>query len=89
MSALIYTEGFIEDMTHVDQELKREELFRAAELVAQLPDIGSKRITQHSKELFGENIRKFVVSPFLLIYRYEPDTDTVYILSLMREFQAY
>lgn len=88
MSNIDYAEGFFDDMLKVELESKREEILYEIELLEAAPEIGSKILPDSVKLLYGVDVRKLVVNPFDVIYRYLPEEDTVRIMGLLHQRQA-
>lgn len=82
MADLVFTEGFINDMTKVELSTKRVEIMRTIDLLSSFPDMGSRNLPASIRERFGANIRKLVVRPFLVIYEHNQETDAVHIYGL-------
>ena len=89
MADLVFTEGFINDMTKVELSTKRVEIMRTIDLLSSFPDMGSRNLPASIRERFGANIRKLVVRPFLVIYEYNQETDAVYIYGLDHHREAW
>jgi plasmid stabilization system protein ParE len=89
MPSLIYTEGFVDDMAQVELASKRQEIFRYTDLLSEFPELGSRNVAKSIVETYGDFVRKLVVKPFLIIYEYHADEDTVYILGLDHQRAAW
>lgn len=85
MTKIEITEGFVEDITQVYLDSKREEIWYAVSLLEHAPEIGSKILPSSIRRRFGESVYKVVVNPFDIIYRYSADQDTVYVVGLVHQ----
>ena len=56
--------GFVEDMTQVYMDSKREEIWYAVSLLEFAPEMGSRILPTSIKRRFGDTVRKVVVDPF-------------------------
>lgn len=82
MPKLIYAEQFIEDMTGVRPESKRDEISSAIDLLSP-PELGSRNLPNSIQLKYGKNVRKFVIDPFDIIYEYLPEANEVHVLALV------
>ena len=81
MPKLIYAEQFIEDMTGVRPESKRDEIFSAIDLLSP-HEVGSRNLPNPIQLTYGKNVRKFVIDPFDIICEYLPEADKLHVLAL-------
>ena len=65
-----FSERFFEDATQIYSLKVADELKKAISLIEVVPTIGSKIVRNSLKEEFGEDIYKWVVGPFDLIYTF-------------------
>ncbi|HIW75639.1 MULTISPECIES: type II toxin-antitoxin system RelE/ParE family toxin [Gordonibacter] len=89
MPELIYTEGFVADVAQIRFESKRNEIKRRVDLLSGFPELGSPNLPRSLVEQYGDTVRKLVVSPFLIVYEYHEDEDTVYLLGLIHQRSAW
>ena len=89
MPELVFTEGFIEDARVVALEGKLAEIRGTIDLLGNFPELSSRNLPAFISQLYGDQIRKLVVKPFLVIYEYRPTEDAVYVLGLDHERVAW
>ena len=56
--------------------------------MAVIPEMGSTNLPQSISEKYGPDVRKLVVSPFLVLYKLL-DSDRVLVLGVMHNRAAY
>lgn len=88
MAEIVITEGFVEDITQVYLDSKREEIWYAVSLLEYTPEMGSRILPASIQRRFGESVYKIVVNPFDVIYRYSSEQDKVYIVGLVHQRTA-
>ncbi len=54
-----------------------------------IPTLGSDMLPESSIDSFGENVRKIICPPFLIIYELFENDQLVIIYDLLHERQAY
>ena len=88
MAEIDISEGFVEDMTRVYLDLKREEIWESISLLECAPGMGSLILPALVRRRFGDRVRKLVVDPFDVIYLYYPERDLVYVAGLVHQREA-
>ena len=88
MAKVEVSEGFVEDMTQVYMDSKREEIWYAVSLLEFAPETGPSILPTSIKRRFGDTVRKVVVDPFDIIYRYFAEQDLVYVVGLVHQRAA-
>lgn len=89
MAKVEVSEGFVEDMTQAYMDSKREEIWYAVSLLEFAPEMGSRILPTSIKRRFGDTVRKVVVDPFDIIYRYFAEQDLVYVVGLVHQRAAH
>lgn len=89
MTKLVFAESFIENMTQVELESKRDEIFGRIELLADFPELGSSNLPKSICDNYGPRVRKLVVNPFDVVYEYDEVEDAAHILGLVHQRAAY
>ena len=74
---------FLQDAEQIYSPKVANELRNAISLFEIIPTIGSKIVRQSLKEEFGEDIYKWVVGPFDLIYTFNEDLQTIQLHALL------
>ncbi|MBQ9022158.1 MAG: hypothetical protein IJ113_09170 [Eggerthellaceae bacterium] len=88
MRKIIYTDPFLDQMTQVTSNRVRGAIFDAIDKLIVVPVIGSTNLPQAIIDKYGDEVRKLVVKPFLVIYKVLPD-ENLLILGLMYGRAAY
>ena len=88
MMQLAFAERFLEDMRAVALASKQEEILDAISLLPTVPEMGSRRIPTSIREEFGYDVRKLVVSPFLVIYELMEEEGLIFVHGLVHERRA-
>lgn len=89
MAEIVVTEGFVTDVAQVRLASKRNEIRSRAKLLATIPEMGSRALPESIATQFGTDVRKLVVPPFDVIYRYDEQAGVVYLLGLMHQRAAW
>lgn len=82
MRSVRYANRFIDDVAEIYSEHVLEELESALASIEQFPEIGSSQVGRSLAERFGEDLRKFPVSSFVIVYRYRSDEDELDFIAL-------
>ena len=82
MAEVLYAASFFNEIAQVESAHVRNNILEATELLAVIPEMGSKRLPKSIMEKYGPDIRKLVVSPFLVLYKLLED-DRVLVLGVM------
>lgn len=83
MANIDFSEVFVENMLKVRLESKRNEIYEKIELLAFAPEMGSRILPESVVRRFGREVRKVVVDPFDIIYRYFPEEDLIFVEGLL------
>lgn len=89
MARLVYADAFVDGMTSVQLESKRDEILGKTDLLASFPELGSTLLPKSIREKYGNDVRKLVAAPFDIVYEYDSQNDTVHILGLVHQCAAY
>ena len=84
------TEGFTDDV--IGKVTSERVVFRIYEAIGRLetiPELGSSRLPESVARQFGDQARKLVVPPFIVIYEVNEKEDTLDVLALLHQRQAY
>lgn len=77
------TERFVNDAAQVWSDKVLDHIYSVITMLERFPQLGSTDIPQSISQEFGVNVRKYVVSPFDLIYEYDEHADVVYLYGLV------
>ena len=66
-----FSECFLNDSKQIYSKKVADELKTALSIIETIPTIGSKIIAKSLKDEFGEDIYKWIVGPFDLIYTFQ------------------
>lgn len=88
MAEVLYADGFFEEMAQVETKRVRDNILDATELLAVMPQMGSTNLPRSISQKYGADVRKLVVSPFLVLYKSLPG-DKVLVLGVMHNRAAY
>ena len=89
MAKLLFSEQFLDDAATISSPRISERLHRILRMLERFPRSGSASVPPSIAEQFGPNIRKCAVNPFDLVYRYDPESDTVFLEGLINQKMAY
>lgn len=82
MRKVRYAEHFAEDVAAIYSERMLNELDRRLAAIEAFPTMGSEDLPASLAREFGPGIRRFPVPPFVIVYRYSEQTDTLDFLAL-------
>ncbi len=80
-----FSEQFLEDTEQIYSYKVADELKNAIALLEVIPTIGSKIVRKSLKEEFGEDIYKWIVGPFDLIYTFDEENEAVQLHALISQ----
>ncbi len=83
MAAIKATEELAEELAGITSLKVEQDLRRTVEALRQFPELGSAKAPRSIQQLYGNDIRKINVGPFLLVYRYSKKEDTVFLYGLI------
>ena len=88
MAEVLYADSFFDEMAQVETKRVRDNIMDATDLLAVIPEMGSTNLPASIVEKYGDDVRKLVVSPFLVLYKLLDD-DRVRVLGVMHNRAAY
>lgn len=88
MARLLFSQQFVDDVATTYSPRVSDRLHRALRMLEQFPESGSTSLPASIARQFGPNVRKCVIGPFDLVYRYDQETDTVFIHGLVNQRMA-
>ena len=88
MTEVLYASSFFDEMAQVETKRVRDNIMDATDLLAVIPEMGSTNLPASIVEKYGDDVRKLVVSPFLVLYKLLDD-DRVLVLGVMHNRAAY
>lgn len=83
MARMLYTDGFIEDLSFVYSDKVQDNIRKALDAIEVFPKIGSNDIPRSVADNYGLTVLKIAVNPFDLIYEYDESADTVILYALV------
>lgn len=78
-----FSEQFLIDAEQIYSSKVADELRNAIALFEILPTIGSKIVRQSLKDEFGEDVFKWIVGPFDLIYTFDEANEIIQLHALI------
>jgi len=88
VAEVLYANTFFAEIEQVETKRVRDNILDATELLAVIPEMGSTNLPKSIVEKYGPDVRKLVVSPFLVLYKLLP-ADRVLVLGVMHNRAAY
>ena len=89
MAKLLFSEQFLDDATTINSPRVSEHLHRILRMLERFPRSGSASVPPSIARQFGPDIRKYAMNPFDLVYRYDPESDTVFLEGIINQKMAY
>ena len=83
MRSFALSEHFLMKRSEIASNRVRDNIDRMLATIRATPGVGSVLIADSVRRRYGSEILKAVVSPYLIIYRYDRTNDAVYILDLL------
>lgn len=83
MARMVYAETFLSKRAEVSSTRLRSRIDEMLRTIEQMPGVGSALVTRSIRRRYGNNILKAIVSPYLIIYRYDRINDAVYVYDLV------
>ncbi len=88
MTAIRATKDFAEGLKGITSLKVERDLRKTAEALGRFPELGSENVPNSIKQLYGNNIRKINVGPFLLVYHYSKEEDAISLYGLIHNRMA-
>lgn len=85
MATLRIAASFADDMEQVYSERIEERIYAALEGLREFPELGAVDSRAYIRARFGGKVRKLVIGPFDLFYRYDSERDEVRVVALMNQ----
>ena len=89
VAKLLFSEQFLGDAATISSPRASERLHRILRMLERFPESGSASVPPSIARQFGPNIRKCAMNPFDLVYRYDPENDTVFLEGIVNQKMAY
>ena len=83
MATIKATKAFSEELMSITSLKVERDLRRSVEALQSFPELGSSKMPESIKRLYGNNVRKISVAPFLLIYDYSKKEDAITLYGLI------
>lgn len=88
MARVIVLDSFESDLEKVSSGRVRDAIVDAVALLQQFPQRGSANVPSSMREQYGD-VRKIVVKPLDIVYRYDAASDTAIVMGLVHARAAY
>lgn len=88
MTAIKATRDFADGLKGITSLKVEHDLRKTVEALGQFPELGSGNVPNSIKQLYGNNIRKINVGPFLLVYHYSKEEDAISLYGLIHNRMA-
>ena len=89
MAKLIYSQRFADELLDVYSPRIKKQIDNILFFLEMSPESGSKNVADSLVQEFGDDIRKFAIGPFDLVYQYFPEKDEVYVYTLIHQKLAW
>lgn len=89
MPKILISEGFKCDLLKIETDRMFEAVLGALDLLETIPAAGSRNVPVSIRHRHGNAVRKLVVGPFDVIYRYDEEADVVYVAGLLHQREAW
>ena len=88
MARLLFSEQFLDDAATVRSPRVKERLHGVLHMIERFPESGSAYRRASITDQFGPGVRTCAISPSDLVYRYDRESDTVYLYGLVNQKTA-
>ncbi len=85
---LVFADQFVDDLDEVWSPRGYDRVRRVLSMIEQFPESGSRSLPRSIEREFGHTVRKCAAGPFDIVYDYDVDVDTVYMLDLVAQRSA-
>ena len=83
MAKLVVRRSFIDKRNDVRSKRARDHIDAMLRTIEGMPGVGSALVANSIRRRYGNCVLKALVSPYVIIYRYDRDIDTAYVLDLI------
>ena len=88
MARLLFSNQFLDDAATVRSPRANEHLHGVLRMIERFPESGPARRRASAIDRLGPDVRTCAISPFDLVYRYDRESDTVYLYGLVNQKTA-
>lgn len=83
VARLLFSEQFLDDAATTWSPRANEHLHGVLRMIERFPESGPARRRASAIDRFGPDVRTCAISPLDLVYRYDRESDTVYLHGLI------
>lgn len=83
MARVVFARDFLVNRSFVSSARQRDRIDEALRSLARMPLMGTTRGHRRSVLAHGTDVRRLIVGPYIIVYRYNKRSDTVRVLDLM------
>lgn len=88
VARLLFSNQFLDDAATIWSPRVNEHLHGVLRMIERFPESGSACRRASITDQFGPGVRTCAISPFDLVYRYDRESDTVYLYGLVNQKTA-
>ena len=85
MPKLVFAESYFEAVGQITSKRLQQRLIHLLELMQDVPTFGSRKVRGSLKERFGDACMVADLSPFLLVFEYDEENDTVNVYGVVHQ----
>lgn len=85
MAELVLTESYFETIAQIESPKLQDRLLALLELLGEVPTFGSRKVRGWLRERFGDTCMTADLSPFLLVFEYIEEDDTVFVYGVVHQ----
>ena len=85
MARVIFTQSYFDTIGQITSTRLQNRLLDLLGLISEVPTFGSRIVRDSLKRRFGKGCMTADLSPFLLVFEYVGESDTVYVYGIVHQ----
>lgn len=85
MAEIVFSQEAADKLRRIENAGVLRAVIGRVSTLESFPEIGSRVMSERMRFRYGEDIRKLVVRPFDVIYRFDSSVETVWVIDLVHQ----
>ena len=85
MAKIVFTKSYFDTIGQITSKRLQDRLLNLLDLIEEVPTFGSRKVRGSLRQRFGEGCMTAYLAPFLLVFEYSEESDTVYVYGIVHQ----